>query len=381
MQLPITRLLCLLPLLLLMPHVASAQSVTPLCPATGIQMRPAEFTPGGIILTTFDGQSMWVYDIDRDTRYPLPETAPCGSNCHLSPDARWISFLNADTFAYGKMRLDGTERTALAEDASEVRWWNPDILLVWTPDQRAYLRMENDPAQREELPAQGLVSVQPGGRWGVLMTQTDETFSHSLVNLETRGTADETQVLLAPDVPYFNSMGWSPTGDQLAFVGRGAHDENAGVAGGEIFTIRPGDAIPRQMTFLTAAYGAARINGRSDQLSWSPDGSTLAFWVIELLGPELEGDLGTAVIHTLNVSTGEVTAYCGFATNEHTPHTPRLIWSPDGSTLAFGGNVEGDNRGYLLLALNLETGLYTELSEGIFPSFGAPDLIAWGDRP
>ncbi|MBL8166424.1 MAG: hypothetical protein JNJ61_30860, partial [Anaerolineae bacterium] len=60
---------------------------------------------------------------------------------------------------------------------------------------------------------------------------------------------------------------------------------------------------------------------------------------------------------------------------------PRLKWSPDATHLALGGNVPGDERGYLLMALNLETGVFTELSEGIYPTLGGADPIAWGLMP
>jgi hypothetical protein len=43
--------------------------------------------------------------------------------------------------------------------------------------------------------------------------------------------------------------------------------------------------------------------------------------------------------------------------------------------------VPGDDRGYLLLALNVETGIFTELSEGIYPTLGGPNPVAWGLAP
>jgi len=58
-----------------------------------------------------------------------------------------------------------------------------------------------------------------------------------------------------------------------------------------------------------------------------------------------------------------------------------LIWSPDGTHIAFGGNIPGDDKGYLLLALDTETGIFTELSNGIFPALGTSDVIAWGLPP
>jgi hypothetical protein len=135
----------LLAMLLLIGAFSPAQAddvITHLCPPVGIQTRIADFQPGGIILTAFDRDSLWVYNIDRNTRYPLPDTNPCGTNCHLSPDAKWLTYVNADDQSYGKMRLDGTERTPLVGYASDVEWWSADTFLVWTPGREAYLLPE-----------------------------------------------------------------------------------------------------------------------------------------------------------------------------------------------------------------------------------------------
>ncbi len=91
--------------------------------------------------------------------------------------------------------------------------------------------------------------------------------------------------------------------------------------------------------------------------------------------------LGSAMIHILDIHTGEVVAYCGFTTTEHTPNPPRLIWSPDGTHIALGGNVPGDDKGYLLLALDTATGIFTALSDGIYPTLGGPNPVAWGYAP
>lgn len=348
-----------------------------------IAARPATFEPGGIILTSFDGDSLWVYDIDNATRYPLPETRPCLANCHLSPDANWLTYLNAQTGVFGMMRVDGTQRTPLvAGAASDVQWWSADEILVWTPDHRAYLRSLDAldvEESREYLPASSAIAIQPGGTYALTLSSINGTISRALVNLE---EDESTPILLAPDRPYFNAASWSPDGRQLAYVGRGALDPEVNLVGAELFVIQPGSAIPRQLTYFSSAYGAVRINGFvPDSLSWSPEGTQIAFWVIELLGSDVEANTGTAEIHVVDVTTGQVTAYCGFVTNEHTPNPSRLVWSPDGTHLALAGNVPGDDRGYLLLALNLENGVFTELSEGIFPALGRPDVVAWGLRP
>lgn len=368
-------------LIVLIPSQAAA--ITRLCPPVGFQPRPADFQPGGIILTAFDRDSLWVYNIDRNMRYPLPDTNPCGTNCHLSPDARWITYVNADDQSYGKMRLDGTERTRLVGYASDVEWWSVDTLLVWTPGREAYLLPENGDG-RETLDVRGVSNVQPGGKWGVYTRQNGDTFSRGLVNLALRGMPGIAQQMLdlGADVTYFNDSGWSPDGTWFAYVAPGSFDSQAGITGGEIFGARPDTGSMAQWTNLTGVYGAVRINGRaSGDLSWSPDGTHVAFWVTELLGPDPEGSLGSAMIHVLNVNTGELVAYCGFTTTEHTPNPPRLIWSPDGTHLALGGNVPGDDKGYLLLALDINTGIFTVLSDGIYPTLGGPNPVAWGYAP
>jgi Tol biopolymer transport system component len=359
----------------------AASTLIEICPQGGIQAWTAGFEPGGIILASFDSASLWVYDVDRNSRYPLPDTHPCGSNCRLSQDASWITYVDDST--YYKMRLDGTERTSLSSYASDVEWWSDDTMLVWTPGHDAYLQ-RTDSQEREYLNVTGVFSVQPGGRWGLLTEQSGDSFTRSLLNLETRdleGIAQQ-QINLGDDSPYFNAASWSPDGQWLAYIAPGAFDSQANVTGGEVFGIRPGDSQATQWTDLTGNYGAVRINGRATgELSWSPDGRQIAFWVIELLGSDPEGNTGNAVIHILDITSGEIGVYCGYSTTEHTPNPPRLIWSPDSTHLAFGGNVPADDKGYLLLALDTTTGIFTELSNGLFPALGTADPVAWGLRP
>lgn len=362
----------------------TASTVTDVCPARALVERGATFEPEGIILTTFDSTALWVYNVNNAQRYPLPETVPCGKNCHLSPDATWITYFNDDTNAYNRMRVNGTQRQLLVVGAGDVEWWSPETLLVWTPGHNAYLRPLDDDSRREYLPVNGVLSVQPGGRWGLAVEPEGDGFTRLLVNLELRGLAGigAQRVELGMDTTYFSSSAWAPNGEWLALVAPGAFDSGVSIAGGELFGIRPGDSRPTQWTNLSEIYGATRINGRSSgDLSWSPDSTRLAFWVTELLGPDPEADLGSAVLHVYDTTTNELRRYCGFTTTEHTPYTPRLIWSPDGTHIAFGGNLPDDNRGYLLLALNLETGVFTTLSEGIYPALGTADVIAWGAVP
>lgn len=364
------------------PVSANESKITEVCPTQSIQPRAADFQPGGIILTYFDRNSIWVYNIERGTRYPLPDTRPCKSNCRLSPDSRWLSYVDPMTGLYERMRMDGTQRSRVVEYANDVQWWSDDTFLIWTPAHRAYLLADGS-NDRVFLGVDAVVSVQPGGYWAVKIYQDGDHFGRMLINLETyqlQGVAFSSQPL-GEDRPYFNTASWSPSGDWLAYAAPVMVDGEQVSA--ELFGIRPQEgATPQQLTQLYDAYGPVRVNGRvSTDLSWSPDGRKIAFWVLKLNGENPETDATDAIIHVLDIETGEVRAYCGFANAEHSPQIVRLHWSPDSSHIAFGGNIPNDDKGYLLLALNVESGVFTELSDGIFPALGIPDLIAWGVPP
>ncbi len=367
--------------LLFSRQITHAQAnVSKICPSTGIQERGASFQPGGIILTSFDKAAIWVYNIDNGRRYPLPETAPCTSNCHLSPDSTSLTFFNDPTNTFNIMHLDGTQRALVVENAAEVEWWNPTTYLVWTPAKQAYL-IPTAGGDREYLNVDGVISVQPGGRFGLLIQPKDDFFERFLIDLQLRGLdgISDNRVDLGADKAYFDAQSWSPDGEWLAYVAPVASDSTP--LSSEIFAIKPGDSAPTQWTHLSATYGAERINGVAvGELSWSPDGTRIAFWVTPITGADFTANLGTSTIHILDVNTGEVTMYCGFATTEQTPNPPRIVWSPDGTTIAFGGAVPGDNKGYHLLTMDISSGTLTTLTQGLFPVFGTPNVVAWGNH-
>lgn len=371
------RLIALCALLVLMLSAASAQdAVTEVCPADPIQPRPIQFPPGGLILTTFDRRNLWVVDVDGRRRYPLDGAVPCGSNCQLSPDARTISYLDGDERTYNVRGLDGTGERVIASGASDVFFWSNDTLLVWTPGQRAYLVGPDQP--RYDLDMAGAVSVQPGGFWALLLRYEDGVFNRLLLNTALRRAPDAPQIDLGPEARYANAAVWSPSGEYLAYAQPISGDDPTA----ELYLVSPTERTPTQLTDLTEQFGAQRIGGTSvNSLSWSPDSSRIAFWAAPLTDPSAPEQADPAQLYLHDLTSGETQRFCGYSTVDHTPNPPRLVWSPDGTHIAFAGDLEEDSRGNLLLALDTQTGIFYELSEGIYPALGAPNVLAWGLRP
>ncbi|MEQ8673040.1 MAG: hypothetical protein RLP44_30290 [Aggregatilineales bacterium] len=350
------------------------------CLTSGVQSRLTTYEPGGIILTTFDANALWAYDIDRNRRYPLPNTAPCISNCHLSPDGEWVSYFNRVTREQHQMRLNGAETQAIYPDAAEVIWWSDNTLLVWTPNRDAYVIQEfsTDQIETTAIASDGIYSLQPNGDYGLSISQDGEDFYRVLRQLET-----DDDLLLGADAPYFNAAAWSPDGEWLAFVGEGDYDETNRVSGAELYGIRPGiDENPTRWTNLHSIYGAVRVNDmRRDNLTWSPDGSKIAFWVIELLGSNPTGINRQAILHIYDVNADQLIAYCGFSTPAHTPFSPRIVWSPESTNLAFSVPLPDHTGGNVLVALNTRNGIFTELTDGLFNGSAPSELIGWGRLP
>ncbi len=372
-----TRFLFVLTLALCILSSAGAQDAAgSVCPADPIQNRPVSFPPGGLILTTFDRRNLWVVDVAARTRYPIEGAVICGSNCHLSPDAKTITYLDGDEGTYNVRALDGTGEQVISDAASDVFFWSNDTLLVWTPGQRPYLIGATQP--RYDLDAEGAVSVQPGGFWALMLTYTDGVFSRELVNTALRYAPDSPAITLGVEARYANAAMWSPDGTALAYAQAvSANDPTA-----ELYLVRPSDRTPIQLTDLTSEYGGQRIGGTStNSLSWSPDSTRIAFWAAPLTDPDSPETAGAAFLYVYDITSGETVRYCGYSTVEHIPNPPRLMWSPDGTHIAFAGNVDDDPRGYLLLALDTQTGIFYELSAGVYPAMGAANVLAWGLRP
>jgi dipeptidyl aminopeptidase/acylaminoacyl peptidase len=384
------RALLLLAVILTGAAAVEAQAVTDLCPIPGLRAQPSEPLPGGLIVTNFDRRNLWVYNVDRGNRYPIEGTRPCKSNCHLSPDGYWLTVYNAAEEGFDKMLLDGSSRQYIARRVTDVEWWSADTLLVWTAAQTPALQQEGSD-EREVFAGVRVYSVQPGGRWALAMKQDGDAFVRELVDLDDPAR----RAPIGADTPYFNAVAWSPDGRTLAYVQAIMRD---GVPAAEIFAVDPGmAAFPAQWTQLAQTVGAVRIGGESwvNSLSWSPDGRTIAFWLTEStsLDPAVEitaepsseitpeaAPPVEATLYTLDVNSRRLTRYCGLTTRQHLPNPPRLVWSPDSSHIAFGTDIEDNPRGNLLIALNVASGEFIELSSGVNAVLGAPDVVAWGWR-
>ena len=162
-------------------------TITKVCPGDRVQARGADFQPGGIILTAFDKSAIWVYNVDNGRRYPLPDTAPCTSQ--LPPVARCdLADLlqRPDQYLQHHAARRHAARAGRRKTPPKSRGGIATTYLVWTPGKQAYLQSTGG-GDREYLNVDGVISVQPGGRYGVLVEPKDDGFERWLVNLELRG--------------------------------------------------------------------------------------------------------------------------------------------------------------------------------------------------
>ncbi len=349
----------------------------------GVAPRGPDFAASGLILTAFSRDALWVVDLDRGSRYPLPETRPCGQTCRPSPDRRWLLYVSPETATYWMMRADGTGRTpAFPYYVSELDWWDAEHWLAWPTAGLPGIYPIGTPATEAtpvRLNAFEVYSVQPGGYHGLRIAADEE----GRPLLELTNLQDGESLALTEVRPGFGAADWSPDGTRLVYTGAGAHDESAGLNGAELFLVDlAGEPEPARLTDLAAAYGAVYIRGKNARhaVSWSLDGRYLAFWVLEATDLDLAADPGPATIHILDTQTGLTVLYCGLTASPGGLTLPELVWSPDGRYLAFGLDEAGDGRPPILYALDTVTGDFTEVTEGMYAANGTYDPVMWAAR-
>jgi hypothetical protein len=138
---------------------------------------------------------------------------------------------------------------------------------------------------------------------------------------------------------------FSPDGSEIAFSSSGFN------APGHSVWIYPSEGSPRKVTTVPDA--------EVRQIIWSPDGDTLAFDVV----PDEPDNGVTAGIYTVPASGGEAELLSSLP--ETTPGSfhegSGISWSPDGSTIAFIGHGTTDEDFHPFIGtLNVNTGVATK---------------------
>lgn len=191
----------------------------------------------------------------------------------------------------------------------------------------------------------GAAQVSPDGRW-VAYTMTHADFgqdafvTHLWVSDLSAGGAGRSFQLTRGDKSA-GSAQWSPDGQWLAFISARVDDRN------QVFAIRPDGGEAVQLTNAAQPVGA---------FQWSPDGATLAFTMAEP-APATDkarrdafGDFDVvrreyahAHLWTLAVAEALRSPQPGVARTKGTDFTVGAFsWSPDGTRIAFGAQVNPD---------------------------------------
>ena len=196
--------------------------------------KPAiQFPGGGLIVTTLSRDAIWVVDLDRNARYPLDQTLPCGPNCRPSPDRRELLYVEPDLATFWLMAVDGTNRRpAFPYYVSELDWWDATHWLVWPTAGRPLGRSTGGPERFDDY---YVYSLQPGGYWGLRLEPADSDYPLlQLVEVRSGETQD-----LGLARPYTNGEYWSPDGSRLAYIGLGEQDRSLGLRGAELYAVTP----------------------------------------------------------------------------------------------------------------------------------------------
>jgi WD40 repeat protein len=135
------------------------------------------------------------------------------------------------------------------------------------------------------------------------------------------------------------TLAWQSSGERAAIVAPIKTGLKTHGLSDEIFIVER-DGQSRQLTYLHETFG---LSHNIASLSWSPDGSKIAFW--------LPDGTGNKTLMVANVITGNITNYCILnVTNDRFPvYLPAPIWSLDGSQLLVENRYASDKSKLLIV--------------------------------
>lgn len=136
-------------------------------------------------------------------------------------------------------------------------------------------------------------------------------------------------------------VGWRPSYEQAAIVSSIPAEQNSHGLPDEIFILEK-DGQVKQLTHL---YDAFRLPLTIDSLSWSPDGSKIAFW--------LHDKDGNTTLMVTDYGTGNTVNYCilNVLGASYPISISKPVWSPDGKYLMVENRYATDKNKVLIVDL------------------------------
>jgi Tol biopolymer transport system component len=167
----------------------------------------------------------------------------------------------------------------------------------------------------------------------------------SLLDMSTKKILGEVDNLPAP----YPIAAWSPDDSQIAVVSGVILGSQEQDIGNDIFTISR-DGHVKRLTHLADHYGKLFTISSPSSLRWSPDGRSIAFW---LLNPKNIGANWQFVV--FDTVTQKTTNYCipssSLSNLIATHQLPPPIWSEDGTQIMLENRYDKDNTRVVILDL------------------------------